>query len=198
MTNTTWKARIRWIAWSLLLLPATNLLFFTVTTMVLPPEGHYTWGEALAELTFTALFLAMLMAPGVGLAGTSAAAGDPAGVGLAAEPGPGVADAVRVLDAGPTVGAAVAVARAAAFICARATVAACGHPGRSVTGAPSCTGAITRKGVAAMTFRMVVVVGSVLLAASCGNGTPHQPVPAATKAPATTAPAAPTTTEGST
>src|SRR6266536_4397140 len=67
MTNTTWKARIRWIAWSLLLLPATNLLFFTVTTMVLPPEGHYTWGEALAELTFTALFLAMLMAPGVGL-----------------------------------------------------------------------------------------------------------------------------------
>ncbi len=49
-----------------------------------------------------------------------------------------------------------------------------------------------------MTFRMVVVVGSVLLAASCGNGTPHQPVPAATKAPATTAPAAPTTTEGST
>src|SRR6266487_3152864 len=57
MTNTTWKARIRWIAWSLLLLPATNLLFFTVTTMVLPPEGHYTWGEALA----------VLMAPGVGL-----------------------------------------------------------------------------------------------------------------------------------
>jgi hypothetical protein len=65
MTNRTWKARVRWIAWSLLLLPATNLLFFTVTTVVLPPEGHYTWGEAVAELTFTALFLAVLMAPGV-------------------------------------------------------------------------------------------------------------------------------------
>jgi hypothetical protein len=65
MTSTTWKASVKWIAWSLLLLPATNTLFFTVTTVVLPPEGHYTWGEAVAELTFTALFLAVMMAPGV-------------------------------------------------------------------------------------------------------------------------------------
>jgi hypothetical protein len=47
-----------------------------------------------------------------------------------------------------------------------------------------------------MTFRMVVVVGSALLAVSCGNGTPHRPAPAATRAAASTASAAPTTTEG--
>lgn len=47
-----------------------------------------------------------------------------------------------------------------------------------------------------MTFRTVVVAGSILLAASCSNGAPQRPAPAATTDAAATAPtAAPTTTE---
>jgi hypothetical protein len=50
-----------------------------------------------------------------------------------------------------------------------------------------------------MTFRTVVVAGSILLAASCSNGAPQRPAPAATTDAAATAPtAAPTTTERST
>jgi hypothetical protein len=46
-----------------------------------------------------------------------------------------------------------------------------------------------------MTFRTLMVAGSVLLAAGCGNGTPHRPTSAATTAAATTASAATTTTQ---
>jgi hypothetical protein len=65
MTSATWKARIGWIARSLLLLPATNLAFNGLGAVAFHPE-HYTWGEAVADVTFTALFLMTVpMTPGV-------------------------------------------------------------------------------------------------------------------------------------
>lgn len=65
--NSAWKARIRWIAGSLLLLllPATNLVFSSLAAVADHPE-QYTWGEAVADVTFTALYLmTVAMAPGV-------------------------------------------------------------------------------------------------------------------------------------
>lgn len=65
MTSTTWKASLRWIARSLLLLPAANLAFWSLGTIPFHPE-RFTWGEAVADITFTALFLTtVIMAPGV-------------------------------------------------------------------------------------------------------------------------------------
>jgi hypothetical protein len=60
-----WKARIRWVVGSLLLLPATNLVFSSLSAVADHPE-QYTWGEAVADVTFTALYLmTVVMAPGV-------------------------------------------------------------------------------------------------------------------------------------
>jgi hypothetical protein len=62
--HSMWKARIRWIAGSLLLLPATNLAFSSLGAVAFHPEP-YTWGEAVADVTFTALYLmTVFMAPG--------------------------------------------------------------------------------------------------------------------------------------